>query len=144
MANNLATPEWVPTFRSHVENCENNSLQGTLQFFTLLVMVIQFKLSVVSKRSSIILLHCSHMVNFYSYNYSCFICSPSRAWLRQNNIAQQGCLISQNISLRVLSYLLLIRFLTKVPTHPNQVWSVDLAGYHVPSSLMNIYPFNFA
>lgn len=146
MTNNLATQEWVPTFRSHAKYRENNSLQGMLQFINipLLVMLIQFKLSVVSKRSSIILLHCSHMVNFYSYNYSCFICNPSRAWLRQNNIAQQGCLISQNISLRVLSYLLLIRFHTKVPTHPNQVWSVDLAGYHVPSSLMNIHPFNFA
>lgn len=120
------------------------ALSTVQQLFSLLVMLVQLKLSAITKRSLIFLPHCSHMVNFYSYNYSCFICYPSRAWLRYNNIAHQGCLISQNISLRLLSYLLLIRLLTKVPTHPNQVWSVDLAGYHIPNSLMNIYPFNFA
>lgn len=144
MTKNLVTPELGHIFGSHIENCVKTMALFTVQqSFPLLVMLVQLKLSAVTERSLILLLHCSHMVNFYSYNYSCFICYPSRAWLRYNNIAQQGCLFSQNISLRLLSYLLLIRFLTEVPTHPNQVWSVDLAGYHVLNSLMNICPFNF-
>lgn len=55
------------------------AVQHTL---TLLVVLVQLKLGAVTKRSLILLLHCSHMVNFYSYNYSNFICYPSRAWLR--------------------------------------------------------------
>lgn len=144
MAKNLIMPELGCVFGSSTENCENCGSFLCSAEFPLLVMLIQLKLSIVTKRSLILLLHCSHMVNFYSYNYSCFICYPSRAWLRYYNIAQQGCLFSQNISLRLLRYLLLIRFLTEVPTHPNQVWSVELAGYHFPNSLMNIYPFLFA
>lgn len=144
MAKSLVMPELGCVFGSSTESCENYGSFRCSAEFPLLVMLIQLKLSAVTKRSSILLLHCSHMVNFYSYNYSCFICYPSRAWLIYNNIAQQGCPFSQNISLRLLHYLLLIRFLTKVPTHPNQVWSVELAGYHFPNSLMNIYPFMFA
>jgi len=145
MAKNLVMPEWDCIFGSHVENSVKTiALLTVQQSFPVLVMKVELKLSAVTKRGLILLLHCSHMVNFYSYNYSCFICYPSRAWLRYNNIAQQGCVFSQNISLRLLSYLLLIRFLIDVPTHPNQAWSVDLAGYHVLSSLMNIYPFHLA
>lgn len=144
MAKNLVMPELSCVFGSSTENCENYGSFLCSAEFPLLVMLIQLKLSGVTKRSLILLQHCSHMVNFYSYNYSFFISYPSRAWLRYYNIAQQDYLFSQNISLKLLRYLLLIRFLTKVPTHPNRVWSVELAGYHFPNSLMNIYPFMFA
>lgn len=101
MAKILVIPQLGCVFGSSTENCENYGSFLCSAEFPLLVMLIQLKLSAVTKGSLILLLHCSHMVNFYSYNYSCFICYPSRAWLRHNNIAQQGCLFSQNISLRL-------------------------------------------